>query len=86
MDLTAKLEELLDHSHRAEHSLAKMESLKPLHDLIGGKFDPVISIPQIIIILDKLYVGIKNTPLDKHLLSTDIKRIREQLLNLLGHA
>jgi len=86
LDLTAKLEDLLKHSHKAEHSLAKMESLKPLHDLVNGKFDPISNIPQVVIILDKLYVGIKNTSLDKHVLSSDIKRIREHLLDLITHA
>lgn len=85
-DLVSNLENLLEHSHKAEHSLSKMESLKPLYDLVNGKFDLLVSIPQVIIILDKLYVGLKNSNLDKHMLYSDVKRIRENLLDLLSHA
>lgn len=85
LNLVSNLENLLKHSHKAEHSLGQMESLKPLFDLINGKFDPAISISQIVIILDKLYVNIKNTDHDKHLLSSDIKRLREKLLDLISH-
>ena len=62
-----------------------MESLKPLFDLINGKFDPATSISEITIILDKLYVHIKGTDLDKHYISSDIKRLREKLLDLISH-
>ena len=85
-DLISKLENLLVHSHKAEYSLGQMESLKPLFDLINGKFDPATSISEITIILDKLYVHIKGTDLDKHYVSSDIKRLREKLLDLISHA
>ena len=86
LELSLKLEELLECSHKAEHSLGKMESLQPLDDLINDKFDPVTSIPQIIIILDKLYVNIKDTNLDSSILRSEIKRLREKLLGLISHA
>ena len=86
LELSLKFEELLDQSHKAEYSLGKMESLQPLDDLINDKFDPVTSIPQIIIILDKLYVNIKNTNLDSSILHSEIKRLREKLLDLISHA
>jgi len=63
-----------------------MESLQPLDDLINDKFDPVTSIPQIIIILDKLYVNIKDTNLDSSILRSEIKRLREKLLDLISYA
>lgn len=85
LDLTSKLENLLEKSHKAEHSLGKMESLKPLIDLINGKFDPVIIIPQVIIILDKLYVHVNGTDLDSSLLRSEIKKLREKLLGLINH-
>jgi len=84
--LISKLENLLEHSHQAEHSLGQMEALTPLFDLINDKFDPVPSISEIIIILDKLYVNIKDTDLDKHLLPSDIRRLRDKLLDLISHA
>ena len=62
-----------------------MESLQPLDDLINGKFDPVTSIPQIIIILDKLYVNIKDTNLNSSIIRSEIKRLREKLLDLIIH-
>ncbi len=86
VDLVINFENLLKGSHNAERSLGQMEALKPLFDLINGKFDPATNIPQIIIILDKLYVNIKGTDLDKHLLSLDIKRLKENLLDLISHA
>lgn len=79
-----KFESLLEKSYKAEQSLKELESLKPLFDLINGKFDPVTSIPQIMIILDTLYVGIKDTALDKYSFSSDIKRLREKLLDLIS--
>ena len=85
LELSLKFEELLDQSHKAEYSLGKMESLQPLDDLINDKFDPVTSIPQIIIILDKLYVNIKDTNLDSSILRSEIKRLREKLLDLISH-
>ncbi|KEQ55820.1 hypothetical protein AAA799N04_01788, partial [Marine Group I thaumarchaeote SCGC AAA799-N04] len=85
-DLVSKLENLLEHSHQAEYSLSKMESLKPLLDLLNDKFDSATSISEIMIILDKLYVNIKDTDLDKHNVSSDIKRLREKLLDLISHA
>ena len=84
-DLISKLENLLEHSHKAEYDLGQMESLKPLSDLINGKFDPVTSILQIIIILDKLYVNIKDTDLDKYFIHSDIKSLKEKLLDLISH-
>jgi len=86
LDLISKLEDLLEHSHKAEHSLGQIEALKPLFDLINGKFDPMTSISETIIILDKLYVNIKGTDLDKLYVSSDIKRFREKLLDLISHA
>jgi len=86
LKLSLKLEEILDQSHKAEYSLGKMESLQPLDDLINDKFDPVTSIPQIIIILDKLYVNIKDTNLDSSILRSEIKRLREKLLDLISYA
>lgn len=85
LELSLKLEELLDRSHKAEYFLGKMESLQILNDLINGKFDLVTSIPQIIIILDKLYVNIKDTNLDSSILRSEIKRLREKLLGLISH-
>lgn len=85
LELISKLEDLLEHSHKVEHTLGQMESLKPLFDLINDKFDPATSISQIIIILDKLYVNIKDTDLDKHFVSSDIKRLRDKLLDLISH-
>ena len=84
-DLISKLESLLEHSHKAEYSLGKMESLKPLFDLINGKFDPVTSIPQVVIILNKLYVHVNGTDLDSSLIRSEIKRLREKLLCLFSH-
>ena len=85
LDLVSKFESLLEKSYKAECSLREMESLKPLFDLINGKFDPATSISQVIIILDKLYVNIKDTDLDKFMFSSDIKRLREKLLDLISH-
>jgi len=85
LELSLKLEELLDNSHKAEYSLGKMESLQPLDNLINDKFDPVTSIPQIIIILDKLYVNIKDTNLNSSMLRSEIKRLRKKLLDLISH-
>ena len=85
-ELISKLENLLEHSHKAEHSLAQMEALKPLIDLINDKFDPATNISEIVIILDKLYVNIKGTDLDKHYVSSEIKRLRDKLLDLISHA
>ena len=85
-ELISKLENLLEHSHKAEHSLGQMEALKPLIDLINDKFDPATNISEIVIILDKLYVNIKGTDLDKHYVSSEIKRLRDKLLDLISHA
>ena len=85
LELSLKLEELLEHSHKAEYSLGKMESLQSLDDLINGKFDPVTSIPQIIIILDKLFVNIKDSNFNSSIICSEIKRLREKLLDLIIH-
>lgn len=85
-ELVLELETLLEKSHQAEHKLGKMESLKPLFDLINGKFDSVTSIIQIITILDALQNKIKNTKSGRYTLVSNIKRLREDLVNLISHA
>ncbi|ABX13112.1 hypothetical protein [Nitrosopumilus maritimus] len=84
-ELIHTFETHLKHSHKIEHTLGKLESLKPLFDLVNGKFDPIASIGQIITLLDKIYVGIKGTEFDKHSISYDIKRLRENLLKVISH-
>jgi hypothetical protein len=81
----SKLDELLAKSHKAEYDLAKLESLKPIFDLINGKLNNS-SLLEVMVILDKLYVQIKDTDLDKHFVSSEIKRLREKLLDLVSHA
>jgi hypothetical protein len=85
LDLTSKFKDFLTKSHNAAHYVGQMESLNPLRDLANGKFDPAISIPQIIIILDVLYTNIKGTDLDSSLLRSNIKSLREKLLDLTSH-
>ncbi len=85
-DLTLELKNLLEYSHKAEYSLGKMESMKPLFDLVKGKFDSVTTITEIALILDKLYVHVKGTDLDKYYISSDIKTLKEKLLDLISHA
>lgn len=84
-ELIHTFETHLKHSHKIEHTLGTLESLKPLFDLVNGKFDPVSSISQTIIILDSVYSGIKGTELDKHLISSDIKRLKDKLLELVRY-
>ena len=85
VDLVINFENLLEGSHKAEHSLGQMESLKPLVDLINGKFDSATSIVQIIIILDMLYLNVKNKNLGNSSLLSDIKKLKETLLDFIGH-
>ncbi|EIJ65671.1 hypothetical protein BD31_I2010 [Candidatus Nitrosopumilus salaria BD31] len=85
-ELIDTFETRLKYSHKIEYTMGKMESLKPLFDLVDGKFDPIPSIHQIIIVLDKAYVGIKGTEFDKHFISSDMKRLRENLLKIISHA
>jgi hypothetical protein len=84
-NLVLKLETLLEKSHAAEYSLGKLESLKPLFALVNGKFDQDVAIPQILIILDNLYMTISGSNLDNSLLRSYIRNLREKLLELISH-
>ncbi len=77
--------EVLEKSHKIEHTLGKMESLKPLFDLINGRFDPIPSITQTVVILDRLQIEIKNADMDKHFIASDIRRLREKLIDMISN-